>query len=293
MLFRLLVVSICLYAAYAAPLERDQTTVGTASLSEGSCGLTPVEPLLNPKKKIETAQPHSWPWMAALCVPSTGNESELDCAKAEYGSGTVVGRRWVLTILKEPSQDVVETMRVRTGVHDRITSPEEPDSRLYNISRVHEFPYVRNGTIDGKSWTDDTAVTLIELATDIHFDETVQPVCLSAKDGDSKDAWVTGWRRSRGNNVPPEAEMSQMHLRSYLTGLTQLVAVDMEQQWHKNMLTYEQGAPLVKKHDGGRWFQYGILYQDFLVGAMYASGPYYCEWIEQTTRGEVKCQSAE
>lgn len=134
MLFRLLIVSFCLSAGFAAPTGRD----------DQNCGLSFTEPLLNADKGIETAQPHSWPWMVSLCVPKSksgsalffpytrafpifnsisGNESaELDCAKLQYGSGTVVGRRWILAQLPLPSQEVMETIRVRTGDQNWLSS---------------------------------------------------------------------------------------------------------------------------------------------------------------------------
>lgn len=74
--------------------------------------------------------------------------------------------------------------------------------RLYNVSHIHNFPFVRNGTNkQGGRWYDDSGVALLELATDIHFDKMVQPVCLASNDHllrqlDSRsrtDAWAVGW----------------------------------------------------------------------------------------------------
>jgi len=297
MLFRLLVASVCLSAVFAAPIERDQTTEGPVEFAEGSCGLVLAEQRLNPEKQIETAQPHSWPWMVTLC--STGNESELapTCADAGYELGTVVGSRWVLTILFDLPQDVMETLRVRTGVHNWLSGPEEePDSRLYNVSRVHEFPYVRNGTIEtpmgDMPWKDPLPVALIELSTDIHFDETVQPVCLAAQD-EVTDGWVAGWRRSSApdtQHTPMDTDMSQLHVGTwfFVPGMTTYMSIE----GHND--SYVIGAPLMKQHDDAglsRWFQYGLLIGDSgEYGAGYERVPYYCEWIEETTGGEVKCQ---
>jgi len=295
MLFRLLVASICLSAIYAAPIERDQATDGdkqTASLSDESCGLTPIEPLLNSNKQIETAQPHSWPWVVALCLPDFYNETEIDCTNFKYGSGTVVGSRWVLTTFKGQSDWEVGDLQVRTGVHNWLSSSEEdPGSRLHHVFLVYEYPYERNFTIDGGpfgsvSMKDETPIVLLELSTDIHFDETVQPVCLAAHD-DTKDGWLTGWRRSYVNGPATDTSMSQLHVGawSYDTEIPQDYG---SVEGHAG--SYEWGAPLVKKHDSGRWFQHGMLTMDTSFTANYARVPRYCDWIEEATDGEVKCQ---
>lgn len=66
---------------------------------------------------------------------------------------------------------------------------------------MHRFPSVRNGTLkSGEPWTDGTPVLLLELSTDIDFNERVQPVCLASddhsllqpSDGHS-DAMIAGW----------------------------------------------------------------------------------------------------
>lgn len=108
------------------------------------------------------------------------------------------------------------------------------DARIYNVSRIHVFPYERSGIgSGGTQWRDNTSVALLELPTNIPFDERVQPVCLASNDnlllqpphGQSSDAWVTGWGQRDTNSFwgssPPtndsfpsdrEGNMTQMHL---------------------------------------------------------------------------------
>ncbi|GMT06015.1 hypothetical protein PENTCL1PPCAC_28189, partial [Pristionchus entomophagus] len=58
----------------------------------------------------------------------------------------------------------------------------------------------------------------------------------------------------------------------------------------------DSGGPLMMKASDGRWFQIGITsFGDNNWETKSASGVYtdvrkYCEWISETTDGEVKCQ---
>jgi hypothetical protein len=57
----LLIVSFCLSAVVASPAN--------ASALD-PCGITPIEPALNPDVLVDAAREHSWPWMAAICGPT-------------------------------------------------------------------------------------------------------------------------------------------------------------------------------------------------------------------------------
>lgn len=64
------------------------------------------------------------------------------------------------------------------------------------------------------------AVALLELSTDIVFNEHVQPVCLASNDhlllhpiNDSPDAWMASWEKSPPIGVA-EVNMTQVHVRS-------------------------------------------------------------------------------
>lgn len=92
--------------------------------------------------------------------------------------------------------------------------------RFYGISRVHTIDDPGWRSRDGRYYTDSNGLlALLELSTDIHFDEHVQPVCLASNDNLllqleslSRDAWVVGWGTNwRQSSV--EANMIQMHLR--------------------------------------------------------------------------------
>lgn len=100
-------------------------------------------------------------------------------------------------------------------------SVEEFDpARHYRVARVHKLPYVRNATSrDGTPLNDNSSVALLELSTNIHFDEWVQPVCLASNDnlllqpsGFSHDVWVAGWRAKWSISII-EPHMTQLHLR--------------------------------------------------------------------------------
>lgn len=64
--------------------------------SQAICGRTPIEPQVNTgRDEVETALPHSWPWVVTLCS-NTG--SRFLCHEVSPGHlGAIVGRRWVLT----------------------------------------------------------------------------------------------------------------------------------------------------------------------------------------------------
>lgn len=95
---------------------------------------------------------------------------------------------------------------------------ERPDSaRYYNVSRVHQFPYIRNGTTErGEQWTDASTVALLELSTGIPFDEQVQPVCLANSDRlllqPGSDAWVAGWISHVAPSMYTKENITQLHV---------------------------------------------------------------------------------
>jgi hypothetical protein len=95
---------------------------------------------------------------------------------------------------------------------------EKPDSaRYYNVSRVHQFPYIRNGTNErGKPWSDASTVALLELSTDIVFDEWAQPVCLASSDRlllqPDSDAWMAGWISHVAPSMYSKENITQLHL---------------------------------------------------------------------------------
>lgn len=74
-----------------------------------------------------------------------------------------------------------------------------------------------------------------QLSTDIHFDETVQPVCLSGRDANT-DGWVTGWRRS-ADTTPWDTDMSQTHVNSWIFDPTVLDYAALEV--HENAVSVE------------------------------------------------------
>ncbi|GMR61923.1 hypothetical protein PMAYCL1PPCAC_32118, partial [Pristionchus mayeri] len=59
----------------------------------------------------------------------------------------------------------------------------------------------------------------------------------------------------------------------------------------------DSGGPLMMKASDGRWFQIGITsfgdgddIQGDMIPSVYTDVREYCEWISETTNGEVKCQ---
>ena len=124
-----------LLAVFCTAIAMSATVVHaiSADCKPAACGHTPIEPRLNTSKEIETAKPYSWPWLATLCGRTKHNvctyynftlDSESNTSCSMYLTGTAIGQRWVLTVVKNVDYlDSKPNLYVRTGVYNWFSRP--------------------------------------------------------------------------------------------------------------------------------------------------------------------------
>ncbi|KAI1701935.1 transmembrane protease serine 4 [Ditylenchus destructor] len=142
----------------------------------------------------------------------------------------------------------------------------------------------------------------------LEFSTHIQPVCLPLSDtdllprhGTSRNSWVVGWTANELSNrtnkrltqnvtmTDPNRVQQTEYAISFLPEISSGGLYSTTQHSFQN----EQGSPLLfKDNSTGRWFQYGILGWDFNLDfplAEFSRVSIFCDWVANTTAGEVNC----
>ena len=131
------------------------------------------------------AEPHSWPWMAAIFI-------KIDSNRYKFCGGSVISNWHVLSAAhcafdKKGLAIRAQNFRIMLGAHNRTAQ----DGVWYDVSRVIAHP-------EYESRTRQSDISLLTLERRIVFSHTIAPLCL-ADDSVSKinltryHAVVTGW----------------------------------------------------------------------------------------------------
>ncbi|KAI1699642.1 trypsin domain-containing protein [Ditylenchus destructor] len=259
--------------------------------SHTSCGFTPIKPDLSQNvSQTHDAVPYSWPWMVLVC--ETTEIYEL--CKQDLSFGTVVGEKWVLAFGYDCTSDGI--FEVYTKLYDR-TTILNPPAKTFQVKNV----YCNDGHM---AFT----IILLELSESIEFDRFVQPICLPMPEENPSKihgniAWVSGW--SYYSDGDWCNKLQQATVISNVSDVDPETILYVKRKANVNQFYY--GSPLMRQRENKRWYQHGIWSMSF--GAtksnlksgyrksiandekidFYTRIEYYCDWIKETTNGEVLC----
>uniref|UniRef100_A0AC34PWP3 Peptidase S1 domain-containing protein n=1 Tax=Panagrolaimus sp. JU765 TaxID=591449 RepID=A0AC34PWP3_9BILA len=146
---------------------------------------------------------------------------------------------------------------------------------------------------------------------------TIPPALLGANYTHKKDDWlrVAGYGNTKYEFVDGElkqSEVSRTLMETYVQGVAltdpEMVGTELRAFYpnvngillhHKTgVLQGDNGGPVFAQGKDGKWYQVGVSShggptKDNDIIAFATDVSYYCPWIEETTGGEVKCQTFE
>uniref|UniRef100_A0A915EG98 Peptidase S1 domain-containing protein n=1 Tax=Ditylenchus dipsaci TaxID=166011 RepID=A0A915EG98_9BILA len=234
--------------------------------------------------------PGDYPWLVGV------NLKDSIC------TGSLISRRYVLTaghcLAKVKNVDemhaLIGTVKFDYVEADRLKLGEK-------IKRFVIHPTFVNNQSSGFD------IALMELATPVTYNQTIQPVCLVDNYHESfhSMAFVVGW--GHNNKTESHQEIAQ-------EGAVPIGSFSECSDWFQYNPNYyicagaldrgtetgDSGGPMLVNQDG-RWWQIGVTafgidpipgpdhrFSD--VGA-YSRISTACDWIRRTTYGEIKCQN--
>lgn len=190
----LLILSAISPAATAAPAP-------PPDFNPPECGQTFATPLIDDISIPHDSIPHSWPSLAEFCYQceleerllNEENENlnldprqEVNCREFLLSGGFIVGSRWILSVVLDDFDP--SGYRIRVGVANRSAEPAPP---FHLVESIHSYPIFPESQDPGPS------LGLYKLRDELHFDATVQPICLPTDDpGMQRDgtlALTVGW----------------------------------------------------------------------------------------------------
>uniref|UniRef100_A0A1I7YHA6 Peptidase S1 domain-containing protein n=1 Tax=Steinernema glaseri TaxID=37863 RepID=A0A1I7YHA6_9BILA len=247
----------------------------------------------------DSAEFHAHPWFAHLET----YKDEGDGLKSSLCGGTVVGKRWILTAAHcvlplwhfgKRRRDVNGTASLAKTEHSSFD--EDPTVRKYRFKSVvgsnNDFLYGED-------------IALIETFTPITFDDHVKPINLTRENLKINSlATTTGFGQTEDHAISWELmETTQKILHpakcrrnekyfGFHDGSMLCFGGDKP-----NVCYGDSGGPLLKKDENGVTWQYGIAHKLTSpthsctdgTPSIFTRVSAYCDWIEKTTRKEVKC----
>jgi len=263
---------------------------GTLDLS-GECGLpappapeTTAAPSPSGSGRIVggyEAEPHSYPWMAALFVDG-----------AWFCGGTLISDEWVLTAA-HCAKDASE-MVVMLGAHN---VREESEEGRIELTTTDFFTHPNYNT-----FTLHNDLALVHLPVKVEFTDTIRPVCLPTYSdvGDAMDhlpAVASGWGKptDSASSISPELRWVDTDT---ITNI--ICALEFPANVNKNIICIsgrngkstcngDSGGPLHLVDDAGVHKQIGITSFGSGLGcelgfhAAFTRPASYLEWIETET----------
>uniref|UniRef100_A0A1I8A2T2 Peptidase S1 domain-containing protein n=1 Tax=Steinernema glaseri TaxID=37863 RepID=A0A1I8A2T2_9BILA len=223
---------------------------------------------------------HSHPWYARVyqCDNDGNIYSNTGCG------GTVIGERWIMTAAHCIGDGL---MKVILGHKDALSI--EPH-HYYDIQRAIPHECYRYNVR-----SDDIA--LLETAEPITFSEHVQPIHLSREFlpvGSS--ATAIGYGHTEDGVTPDRLLEATGKIMESPFAVNYVNESLIFFGGGKGNVCYgDSGGPLLSKDEKGVAWQYGVA--NFATGGCLSGRPsgfarvsFYCDWIENITKGEVKCE---
>ncbi|GMT36433.1 hypothetical protein PFISCL1PPCAC_27730, partial [Pristionchus fissidentatus] len=256
-----------------------------------------------------------WPWQVAVQV--------FNSTLSSICGGTVIADRWILTAAHCANKQCREgfTYRIAAGTLKALVVDTSEQVVFINVTRFYVHPEYESGAISESYMHND--IMLLELESALTFNEIVSPVCLPSRVQtipQDKIAVAIGYGQyeqpSFTNPVPSDGRLRETKISIIPRDAckTRLDAVNPKRikfnitEAHicagsagHGVFHGDSGGPLMMRAKDGRWFQFGIvsagvdeliLAQD-LAPAIFANVVKFCNWIEETTMGEAKCEKEE
>uniref|UniRef100_A0A0N4ZXY5 limulus clotting factor C n=1 Tax=Parastrongyloides trichosuri TaxID=131310 RepID=A0A0N4ZXY5_PARTI len=276
-------------------------SLSSITLGIPSCGSTPIKPNLDYPKNTSLnivggvyAVPYSWPWQVVWCIAGWFSWCTMNCG------GSIIAPGWVMTAghCVYGDTDHASIFRVKTGVYDEALQNETGEV-LHRVKKIYLHPQYQpdpDPTYD---------IALIELVDNITFTEHVQPVCLPLIDNgiveEPNSAWATGWgTTSEEGNISKKLRQVKLPFvndetcdKEYPHELKTNVMICAGTKG-EDTCQGDSGGPLVVQSKTGIWFQYGITSfgtgcAEYKHPGIYSRVTAYCDFIKETTNGEVTC----
>ncbi|KAK0411894.1 hypothetical protein QR680_005904 [Steinernema hermaphroditum] len=232
----------------------------------------------------------AFPWFAALQTAGSADAHP-------FCGGSVVGRRWILTAAS--CLQSVSDFEIVLGL--KYMNRFNPLRTTYRVRRtvVHK-DYGMMGS----------DIALIETTQPIGYNRHVQPVCLPKDDSNLKTglpANTTGF----GVKESHEAADHLLMINTTFRDVSDCEGIDSNGVFNashgsnsilclgttdKELCHGDSGAPLTRKQLFDISWQYGIASMSPKCGddighpSVYTRIAFFCDWIDESTKGEVYCQ---
>ncbi|KAI1695030.1 trypsin domain-containing protein [Ditylenchus destructor] len=216
--------------------------------------------------------------------------------------GSIVSNRWILTAAHCNDDDRLTRKSVMFGTVNK--TDQEAAWKSIKIQRGFSHP-----TWDPKYRT-GLDIALGELSKRLpEFDDKIQPICLVKQYEEVYHslAVVIGWGSYTGEGGPPGKEPQPTIAQETTVPIGKVSECGREGQKEYDICAgalqrgteqVDSGGPLLVNKDG-RWWQIGAVSRGGYLGSdwhnvtdlgLYSRVAKACPWIEETTKGEVKCQ---
>ncbi|KAI1699018.1 trypsin domain-containing protein [Ditylenchus destructor] len=242
------------------------------------------------------------PWLVSLLY-SKSNGTEII---AGFCGGTILSDRWILTAAHCTDRDGLAGYRFFYGA----VNYKDAEAKTVKIKRSINHPEFHRPKRN-------LDIALAELSEPLTFNDKVQPICLVKKYKEVRHsmAVVIGWgsySASPGQGppgletMPTIAQETNVPLANLEECLPNLRPAKKEYNICAGALNRgteegDSGSPLMVNKNG-RWWQIGAVSRGQYLGkdwhnvtglTIYSRVTRACQWIEETTSGEVKCHDME
>jgi len=240
----------------------------------------------------EHANPHSWPWVAALMA---GDGATVNCG------GTLIDKRWLISAghcFADEKATKSHDYKVKLGADDHGPSPEpnEPSQQVVGIEKFWVHP-------NRSELTNNYDITLVKLDKDVTLNEFVRPVCLPAGTDrllPGEKVVTIGWGATEDSG---EAQFLQQVVIDAIDPQTckddypnvpiddTMVCAGNQTFGGQGSCFGDSGGPLLA-HREDKWVLYGIVSMggipcdDPKLPTIFGYVPIFVDWVKQIMQSE-------